>query len=245
MDKILVEEGRVTGVRLADGTDRSGRLVLASGGATETFYELVGKEYLTKGFKGGIEALTPMESVLMVHLGVDMDPGEHQPSALCYYYGTYDIEGGVHNVVTATYHEGKEGFLIDAPSMYSPDLAPQGCHAMTTLYHRAQHAERGYLGRPCEEWPKSWYRSGALCPGLRAHTRVAVTLTPDDFQRRTHLKHRAFGGIAPVMGVPNPAHQTPVRGAVVRRRPERNAAAWPGSCRARKVARRILGEAGP
>ena len=31
----------------------------------------------------------------MVHLGVDMDPGEHQPGALCYYYGTYDIEAGV------------------------------------------------------------------------------------------------------------------------------------------------------
>jgi len=49
-------------------------------------------------------------------------------------------------------------------------------------------------------------------PGLREHTQVQVVLTPEDFRTRTHLEHHGFGGIAPIMGKQNPAHQTPVDG---------------------------------
>jgi phytoene dehydrogenase-like protein len=211
--KILVEDGRVTGVRLADGHVEPAGLVLASGGAQETFYELVGKEHLTGAYVDGIEALTPMESVLMVHLGVDMDPGEQQPAALCYYYGTYDIEGGVQRCRSGDYHGGEDGFLVYVPSMHSPELAPEGHHALT-IYTIAPNvlSEGTWQERREELAEKLVLEAERFVPGLRKHTQVAVTLTPIEFQTRTHLAHHAFGGIAPVMGVPNPAHRTPVEG---------------------------------
>jgi phytoene dehydrogenase-like protein len=213
VDKILIDVGRVNGVRLIDGHVEPADLVVASGGVQETFYHLVGREYLDESYVAGIEALTPMESVLMVHLGVDMDPGKHQPAALCYYYGTYDIEGGVRRCRAGDYHEGKDGFLVYVPSMHSPEMAPEGYHAVTIYTIAPNVLSKGTWQERREELAdKLVAEAERYVPGLRAHTRMAVCLTPVDFQKRTHLSHHAFGGIAPVMGVANPAHQTPVAG---------------------------------
>jgi phytoene dehydrogenase-like protein len=213
VDRILVEDGHVTGVRLASGQVEPADLVLASGGAREVFYNLVGEEHLTSAYLDGIEALTPMESVLMVHLGVDMDPGKYQPAALGYYYGTYDIEGGVQKCRDGDYHEGRDGFLIYVPSMHSLGLAPEGHHAVTVYTIAPNVLKEGtWEDRREELAEKLVVEAERFIPGLREHTQVAITLTPDDFQERTHLQHHAFGGIAPVMGVSNPAHRTPVQG---------------------------------
>jgi phytoene dehydrogenase-like protein len=213
VEKIVVVDGKATGVRLAGGRVLPADIVLASGGAKRTFYALVGKEHLTQEYIRGIEALQPMESVLMVHLGVDMDPGQHQPAALCYYYGSYDIEAGVRACRGGHYHEGKDGFLIYVPSMHSPELAPAGHHAVT-IYTIAPNvlSEGTWKERGAELAEKLVAEAERFVPGLREHTQVQVILTPEDFKKRTHLEHHAFGGIAPVMGKENPAHETPVAG---------------------------------
>ncbi len=244
VEKIQVEQGQVTGVQLAGGQIEPADLVIASGGAREILYGLLGQEHLTAEYVDGIEALTPMESVLMVHLGVDMDPGAYQPAALCYYYGTYDIEEGVHRCRSGDYHEGKDGFLVYVPSMHSPAMAPPGHHAVT-IYTIAPNvlSEGTWEERREELGEKLVMEAERFIPGLRAHTQVALTLTPDDFQRRTHLKHHAFGGIAPVMGVPNPAHRTPVKGLwFVGAQSESGGGVAGVMIGARKVAHQILRE---
>ncbi len=211
--KILVEAEKVSGVQLDDGHIEPADLVIASGGVHETFYKLLGREHLNEEYVAAIEKLTPMESVFMVHLGVDMDPGMFQPAALCYYYGTYDIEGGVRHCRAGDYHEGKEGFLIYVPSMHSPEMAPKGHHAVTLYTIAPNKLSKGTWEERREELvDKLVNEAERFIPGLRKHTKVAVSLTPEDLQKRTHLAHHAFGGIAPVMGVPNPAHKTPVKG---------------------------------
>ena len=45
-----------------------------------------------------------MESVFMVHLGIDFDPSRFQRAALCYYYLTYDIEGAIIEMREGHYH---------------------------------------------------------------------------------------------------------------------------------------------
>ena len=59
----------------------------------------------------------------MVQLGIDFDPRPYQPAALCYYYGTHDLEDSIDRLRAGDYHEGKEGFLIYVPSLHSPELA--------------------------------------------------------------------------------------------------------------------------
>jgi all-trans-retinol 13,14-reductase len=242
IEKILIEDGKVTGVRFADGREVSADLVLASGGATETFYRLVGKEHLRQESVRGIEALQPMESVLMVHLGVDTDVGQHQPAALCYYYRSHDIEGSVQACREGRYHEGKDGFLIYVPSMHSPELAPPGHHAVTVYTIAPNRLREGsWEARREELADKLVEEAERFVPGLREHTRVRVVLTPEDFQQRTHLAHHAFGGISPVMGKTNPLHQTDVEGLwFIGAQSESGGGVLGVMKGARNVARRIL-----
>lgn len=211
--KISVEESRVTGVVLDDGHHEPADLVLASGGTREAFFDLVGREHLPAEFAAGVEDVPFMESVMMVHLGIDFDPTPYQRAALCYYYGTYDIEGGVEHCQRGEYHEGKDGFLIYVPSLHSPELAPPGHHAVTVYTIAPNHLSEGtWYERREEMADKLLIEAERVMPGLRERAQVSVILTPEDFRVRTMQKHHSFGGAAPIMGKPATPHRTPIQG---------------------------------
>lgn len=211
--KIVVENGRASGVALADGHVEASDVVLASGGMREVFFGLVGREHLPPGWIAQIESNRLMESVLMVHLGIDFDPTPHQPAALCYYYKTEDLEKAVQRLRTGDYHEGKEGFLIYVPSLHSPSLAPPGHHAVTIYTVAPDRLAEGSWGARREELAdKLVAQAEAHVPGLRAHTKTRLILTPDDFRSRVHQEHHSFGGVPPVIGNKPPGHRTPIEG---------------------------------
>jgi len=188
-------------------------VVIASGGAKETFFKLVGPEHLPADFQDKVRRLPLMDSVFMVHLGLDMDPAPYVPGVCTYFYGTYDLEGGITRARGGIYHEGEEGFVVHVPTRHSPEMAPPGCHALTIYTICPDRLKDGdwearkeqYAGRliECAE---------RRIPGLKEHTRTRAILTPEDFRRRTHLDHHAFGGTAPILGAPKIPHQTPVKG---------------------------------
>jgi all-trans-retinol 13,14-reductase len=241
--RIVVESGRATGVELADGCLETADLVLASGGMKEVFFELVGGEHLPAELIRQIESNRLMESVLMVHLGIDFDPTPYQPAALCYYYKTDDLEGSVQRLRSGDYHEGKEGFLIYVPSLHSPMLAPKGKYAVT-VYTVAPDtlAEGTWSARREELADKLIAEAEAHIPGLREHTLTSLVLTPEDFRQRTHQKHHSFGGVPPVIGNKPPAHKTPIQGLwFIGAQSESTGGVLNVMVGAQKVAKRILG----
>lgn len=211
--RVTVDGGRVTGVDLESGHHEPADIVLASGGTREAFFGLVGREHLPSAFAGEVQDVPFMESVMMVHLGIDFDPSPYQRAALCYYYGTYDIEAGVDHCLRGQYHEGKDGFLIYVPSMHSPELAPPGHHAVT-VYTIApnQLAEGTWAERRDELADKLLIEAERIVPNLRERAQVRITLTPEDFSLRTRQAHHSFGGVAPIMGKSGTPHRTPIQG---------------------------------
>jgi phytoene dehydrogenase-like protein len=213
VQRLIVQNGRVTGVVLGEGQKEPADVVLASGAARETFLGLVGQQHLTPDFVTGVEDIPLMESVLMVQVGIDFDPTPYQRAALCYHYGTYDIEGGVERCQRGDYHEGADGFLIYVPSMHSPELAPPGHHAVTVYTIAPNQLSEGTWAERREELAdKLLVEAEKVIPGLRQHSRVSFALTPQDFSARAHQRHHSFGGCAPVMGKDGVAHRTPVDG---------------------------------
>ncbi|MFN2219357.1 MAG: phytoene desaturase family protein, partial [Anaerolineae bacterium] len=184
-----------------------------SGGAKETFFRLVGREHLPPDFAQNVENLSLMDSVFMVHLGVDFDPTPYVHGVCTYYYGTYDIETALADALSGVYHEGRDGFVVHIPSLHSPEMAPPGHHAMTIYTICPDTLKTG-------DWDslKDQYADALIdyaerhIPGLREHVRVREIMTPQDFRARTHLDHHAFGGIAPVMGAWQVPHETPLEG---------------------------------
>lgn len=211
--KISVEGGRAKGVIRDDNTLAEADLVVATGGARECFFEMVGREHLTPDYIGRVENLSFMESVLMVHLGIDFDPSRYQRAALCYYIGDYDIEHGVKLCREGHYHGGEDGFLIYFPSMHSPGMAPDGRHAVT-IYTIAPNkpAQGSWSDIKDDMVDRLLICAENIVPGLREHATVREVLTPEDFSRRTYLKHHSFGGCSAAMGHPGMPSKTPVEG---------------------------------
>lgn len=211
--KIAIENGRARGVVLADGHFEASDLVLASGGMREVFFGLVGPEHLPQELIRQIERNRLMESVLMVHLGVDFDPTPYQPAALCYYYETEDLEAAVQRLRTGEYHEGRDGLLIYVPSLHSPSLAPPGHHAVTIYTVAPDRLAEGSWGSRREELADRLVaHAERRVPGLRAHTKTRLILTPEDFRARVHQERHSFGGVPPIIGNKPPSHKTPVQG---------------------------------
>jgi phytoene dehydrogenase-like protein len=209
VSRILIEKDRVRGVELADGERVEADLVLASGDARECFFKLIGREKLPGDFAAKIDDVPLMESVFMVHLGVDMDPTLYQDLALHYYYNIYDLEDGVARTQHGPYHEGKDGFLIYILSLHSPDLAPPGQHAITVYTIAPNKIEGGWEARRKEMTDKLLHEAEKIIPGLRENAKVIVSLTPDDYKKLSQMPdHHSFGGFRPVLG----KHGAPQRG---------------------------------
>jgi phytoene dehydrogenase-like protein len=245
VESIMIEGGRAVGVRLEGGEVIASDLVIATGGARETFFDLVGRDRLSADFIRAIEKLIPMQSVLMVHLGVDFDPREYQDPALWYYYNTYDIEGAVEKCQKGMYHEGKEGFLIYVPSFHSPELARPGHHAVTVYTIAPNTLEKGSWEKRKEELSdKLVGEAEKIVPGLGRGTVERMVLAPDDFRKRVRQAHHSFGGLPPVIGQVGPSHRTEVESLwFIGSQSESGGGVRGVMVGARNVAKRIIREA--
>lgn len=211
--RIGIENGRVTGVTDRDGNFYPADVVIASGAAKETFHQLVGEQHLPAEFLRRVDEQPLMDSVFMIHLGLDYDPSPYLGGPVVYYYGSYELEGEIARARAGEFHQGEAGFVVHVPTLHSPEMAPEGMHAMT-IYTICP--DRLKDGSWCERRVEFADRLVACAeqhiPGLREHTVVRAILTPDDFRQRTHCDHHAFGGLAPVVGAARIPHRTPVTG---------------------------------
>ena len=212
VEEILITDNKAVGIKLKSGEEISADIVIASGGAHKTFFSLVGRDNLPSEFVKMLEKLVHMESVLMVHIGINFDPTPYQRAALCYYYGTYGIEEAVERCRAGDYHEGKEGFLIYIPSKHSPNMAPPSHHAVTIYTIAPFILSKGdWNSRKEELADKLLLEAEKIIPGLREGSTTEVIMTPLDFKNRIFVEKHSFGGLAPVMNQQSPPHQTPIK----------------------------------
>lgn len=212
VEKVLIENGQARGVRV-HGVDHPADRVFCSGSAHNAFFDLIGKEHLSSEFIQLVDGQHLMDGVFMVHLGLDMDPSTYVDSAVTYYYGTYDLEGAIENARKCHYHRGKEGFVVHIPTMHTPDMAPRGMHAMTIYTICPNCLQEGSWTKYEEEFADDLvHYAENYFPGLKDHIVTRKILSPLEFQEIAHMRHFAFGGLAPVNGAPRIPMQTPIEG---------------------------------
>ncbi|MBN1230752.1 MAG: NAD(P)/FAD-dependent oxidoreductase [Anaerolineales bacterium] len=212
VERIILKDGKAGGVQVG-GVTIPADIVIATGDAEQIFLELVGEENLPAGYAKLVKNQALMDSVFMVHLGLDMNPEEYIHGPVTYYYGTYDLERAMLNIQQGNYHGGKDGFVVHVPTLHSPEMAPEGKHAMT-IYTICPDT---LMGGSWEEL-KDKYADELIgyaekyIPELSKHVKSRLLITPDDFKDMTNTKHHAFGGIAPVKDVERLKFKTPVEG---------------------------------
>lgn len=188
--KILVEEGRAVGVRLADGTEHRADYVISAADGHATLYEMLEGKYLGERlrayYEGGLQPFPPM---IQVSLGVARDLSAEPNMAIFPLRRPVTIAGQTHARI------GYKHFCHDRT------LAPAGKSVVAVTfmtdyeYWRALHADRQrYEG---EKRSIAEAVTGALeerFPGLAAQVEVVDVATPMTYERYTANWRASFEG---------------------------------------------------
>lgn len=211
VDKVLIENQKVKGVRLNDSTKVYGDIVIGCGSGKDFFKNQVGHEYLNEEYIKVLNEYKNMEGVFMLHLGVDMDPMQYLRSSLIYCYGMYDLHEATMKLRSGTYHEGDDGFLIFVPSYHAKDFAPAGHHCIT-LYTVAPDTlkDSSWEDKKEEYATKLIKLAEAHIPELSKHIKEMKIMTPVEYRHLTHMSKSSFGGNVPIWNQKTPTHFTPI-----------------------------------
>lgn len=197
---ILVENNRVAGVETASGNRIEARYVVSNIDARETFFNLIGREKLKRGFLERLDRMEPSISFFQVWLGIDVDPrtkGLSELENLC--YSSYDID------YFHSEEEITEGYGICIPSLVQPGLAPEGKHVMSILctlpydyrgMWRTEDGKKGEEYRTLKDEVKERLIKAAegILPGLSEHILVSEVATPLTLERYTsNYRGAAYG----------------------------------------------------
>ena len=193
VDKIIVEDGRVKGVRVGGKVFRS-TIVVSNANAKTTFLELVGEEHLDRGFVEYIRGLKMSPSCFMVFLGLDMDLSEY-PTLI------KDLDEGCDVVVN---------------SNADSSLAPRGGASVTILmganYEFPERGTEEYLRKKMEMTEMLIRKAERAIPGLSSHIVICDAATPKTFERYTSMPEGAIYAFDQSIGTKRPYFKTPIKG---------------------------------
>ena len=92
--QIVLEGGRVRGVRLAGGEEIRAKIVISNADPEVTFGKMIGREHLSKGLRKKLDRVTYSVSALSLFFAVDMDlRAAGLDSGNCWFYDHEDVDG--------------------------------------------------------------------------------------------------------------------------------------------------------
>jgi phytoene dehydrogenase-like protein len=142
VSKILLSEGRVLGVELADGEEISAPIVVSNVDPSATFFGLLEAEDLPDDFARRIGSIDHRAAYFQIHFALDGLPQYVEPydqlndpsfSRNVTFFGTAeqmqrDFEDCLRGKVP-----GSPSFNLQIPSIHDKDLAPPGKHAASSF----------------------------------------------------------------------------------------------------------------
>lgn len=125
VEDILTENGKVVGVRTADGKEMRCNFVISNGDYKRTFLSLLKGIALNKIFEQKLVRATTSSPLFTLYLGLDMEPKilrESLKAHHIYYFSTYEFEKPQH---IKDLHKNLP-VMFSAPVLIDHSLAPKG-----------------------------------------------------------------------------------------------------------------------
>jgi len=198
VDKILTEDGKVTGVRAGEDVFKAS-VVVSNSNVKTTFLDLVDRKDLNEKLVASIKRIKMSDSVFIVFLGVDMDLSDYPTQIKSL---DEDSDLGVHLVFN---------------SNCDPTLAPDGKTSLTLvrLASSDEFPERGTAEykRKKKEYADNLIKAAEkIIPGLREHIIVRDAATPKTLERYTFMPEGAMDGPDVSTDTERPCFKTPIKG---------------------------------
>jgi all-trans-retinol 13,14-reductase len=194
VDKILVKNGAVTGVKVDDETFKS-PVVVSNVNAKTTFLGLVGENNLDKEYAECVKGLKMSTSSFMVFLGVDMNLSNH-PTLI---------------------KSLDEGYSIAINSNADQSLAPSGKASVTILTGASyndfpKRGTKGYKKKKKQVAEMLIQKAESVIPNLSKHIILQDAATPKTFERYTSMPEGAIYAFDQSTDTIRPSFKTPIRG---------------------------------
>lgn len=187
--RILVDNGRVTGVETESGDQFSSYTVVSNADPKRTIMELAGARHFETRFTHRTHHLRMRGNAAKLHLALDglprfrgLDPARHGDRLLV-------APSSVH-VERAFDHCKYGGFSpepvleITVPSVHDPNLAPPGGHVLSAVVQYAPYAVVGGWDEAHAPFLEAILRTlERYAPGIRERIVAAELLTPPDLER--------------------------------------------------------------
>lgn len=93
VERILVENGRVAGVRLANGEEFRAPVVVSNADIKRTYLEMIGREHLSGRFARRVDGFRMAAPLFSVYLALDIDIRDRLPNSIHWLHRSIDIEG--------------------------------------------------------------------------------------------------------------------------------------------------------
>ncbi|CCE12069.1 putative phytoene dehydrogenase and related proteins; membrane protein [Bradyrhizobium sp. STM 3843] len=191
--RILVEQGRASGVVLGDGSTIRAQAVVSNADLRHTFLDLIAPDALPRDFQARVAAAEPANSAFSVHLGLDIVP----------------------DIAPATHLDAPMGVGIAVMSKLDPSAAPQGHATMTLISLVPHHDAKAWFPDQSggDDW-KQWRRSPdyearkqaigdsmiaaveTVIPGLSQHIVYRTDASPVTYARYDWASSGAIYGVS-------------------------------------------------
>jgi len=229
VDRVLVHDGRASGVVLQNGDEIAAEAVISSVDPNRTFLKMVGEEHLDADFTRSIQRYKLRGSSGKVNLAVDRLPEfSCRPGAGPHLQGDIAIAPSI-DYLERAYDEAKYGAYskrpylnVVIPSLVDPSVAPPGKHIISCFVQYAPYD----LKEGAADWPNQREAFGdavvdtlaEYCPGLKESILYRQVLTPWDLEKefgltegnifQGELSHEQLLFLRPTAGYAN--YRTPI-----------------------------------
>ncbi len=135
VERILVEDGKVGGVRLEGGEELRAPVVVSNADLKRTMLDMVGSEHLSPATVERIAAYRMALPIFIVYLGLDMDLRGRMPNTNYWSYATFDLER-MYAQAAAGAVPDDTFFFISVGSVKDPEserIAPKGCTSLEIM----------------------------------------------------------------------------------------------------------------
>ncbi|WOL03610.1 prolycopene isomerase, chloroplastic [Canna indica] len=211
VDKIVVENGRATGVKLSNGLFVHAKKAVVSNASMWDTLNLLPKDAVPNNYRDQVQATPQCESFMHLHLGFD---AENIPEDL-----------DIHHIVVNDWSRGVDAdqnvVLISIPSVHAKGLAPPGKHVLHAytpgtepfgLWEGLDRRSTEYRKLKEERSEVMWKAvERALGPGFsRDRCDVKLVGTPLTHKRFLRRNRGTYGPAIKAGEATFPGHSTPI-----------------------------------
>jgi prolycopene isomerase len=190
VSRILVDDGKVTGVVTDSGATVQAPVVVSNADATATLVDMLGVEHLSTGYARRLRRMVPSHSALILFSATTLDLSKHELAHEVFVHRHWD-----HDQVWQDVQDGRlGGTWLSVPTLADPSLAPPGEHLVvytSIMPYDIGEPWHGAKGRYQEQMIADVER---LIPGYRDSITFMELATPQTMRQWTGALDGAIYG---------------------------------------------------